>query len=88
MVHRLSHPHNPRSDPELMRWVRAGVKPHGLEVVDWGTSFEDGRVFAALMATHAPSHISFDPNGGEKPIPLLQKAFDVAEKVKTLLPLL
>ena len=68
-------------DPELLRWVRAAVKDRGLPVEDWGFSFNDGKVFAALMAKFAPEELSYEDCCNDPPIELLKKAFAVAEDV-------
>lgn len=68
-------------DPELLQWVRSNVAQHNLPVEDWGYSFNDGQVFAALVDRFASKDLKLVERSGDGPAELLRKAFDAAEEV-------
>ena len=65
---------------ELLRWVRLCTKNYpGVDVSNWGNSFNDGLAFCALINKHAPDQLDFSKLDTSDPVGCLKKAFQVAE---------
>ena len=66
----------------ILSWVGRILAPYGIEVNDYGASWQDGRAFSALIHSHAPDAgpdpATLDPNDREAN---LGRAFEIARDV-------
>lgn len=66
----------------LLLWCKKKTKGYkGCKVTNFGTSFQDGLAFAALIHKHRPDLIDYDAlQAAGDPLTTLNTAFDVAER--------
>jgi len=69
-----------RPEDDLLKWIANTTEGYGVEVVNFKTSFNDGRVWAALIDRFDPTYIDFHSLNKNDKEGTLNLVFDIAEK--------
>uniref|UniRef100_A0A7S4F0G7 Calponin-homology (CH) domain-containing protein n=2 Tax=Chrysotila carterae TaxID=13221 RepID=A0A7S4F0G7_CHRCT len=68
-------------EQQLLRWVRAKTSGYDeVSIQSWGTGFNDGKAFCALIHKHEASALDFVAACRKEPVETLTHAFNVAEE--------
>eukprot|EP00965_Chrysotila_dentata_P203944 6182045-Pleurochrysis_carterae.AAC.5 len=68
-------------EQQLLRWVRAKTSGYDeVSIQSWGTGFNDGKAFCALIHKHEASALDFVAACRMEPVETLTHAFNVAEE--------